>query len=101
MRIRLRCRGRRATKAAHVVTEYAVMLREQLELVVPHARIQGEAMDQHQRGAGPHDLIVEPSMIDFREAALHVVIPPGTTDIRSYAISCTRQYRQITTGMSN
>src|SRR2546425_2642204 len=57
-------------KAAHVIAELLIVLREARELGVPHPMIKGVAMDQHQRLACPRNFIIQPCAIDLCKASM-------------------------------
>ncbi len=59
MRISLFCWQCRPTEAAHIISNYAVMLCKQVELVIPHARIKGESMNKDKRWAVPSHFVIK------------------------------------------
>src|SRR5262245_393930 len=74
----------RLPKAPQIVPQYLIPLGEHLELVIPQADIQSEAMDEHQGMSCTSQLIIEPSPVHVGKACMygHGISPPGAFGVR-------------------
>src|SRR5215510_7640363 len=61
----------RLPKAPQIVPQYLIPLGEHLELVIPQADIQSEAMDEHQGMSCTSQLIIEPSPVHVGKACMY------------------------------
>src|ERR1700729_1859367 len=61
--------NRRFAEPANIVANDAIAIRQDVELRVPHPRVQAQPVDEHHRVAPTCNLVVEPGAVDVRESA--------------------------------
>src|SRR4051794_13244243 len=74
----------RLPETAYIVAHHAVVLREGLPLLIPHAAIANARVDQDQRMALPRNFVIEPCILHVHPARsgtcafCHCAVTPNT-----------------------